>query len=177
MKRRQFLKLSLMGGILVSFSGGGCMGLLVGKNKEELTVDSALRKLDKFTNTTIVHLGQWSPYQIFTHCAQSVEYSMSGYPEHDSDLFKSTVGTLVFSYFSLQGKMSHDLTAPVPGAPPIEIKEDSTSALVRLRKALMEFQDYQGKLEPHFSYGELSKEEFTVAHVIHLNNHLEELKI
>jgi len=41
----------------------------------------------------------------------------------------------------------------------------------------MDFQDYQGKLEPHFSYGQLSKEEFTVAHVIHLNNHLEELKL
>lgn len=177
MKRRQFLKLSLVGGVLVGF-GGGCMGLLAGKNKEEeLTIESALRKLDNFTNTTIVHLGQWNPYQIFTHCAQSVEYSMSGYPEHDSDLFKNTVGILVFSYFSSQGKMSHDLTAPVPGAPPLEIKEDSTSALVRLQKALREFQDYQGKLKPHFSYGQLSKEEFTIAHVIHLNNHLEELQV
>jgi len=137
MKRRQFLKLSLIGGVVVSIGGGGCVGLLAEKNKdEELTIDAALRKLDKFTKTTIVHLGQWNPHQIFTHCAQSVEYSMSGYPEHDSDLFKNTVGTLVFSYFSSQGKMSHDLTAPVPGAPPIEIKEDSTSALVRLHGKL-----------------------------------------
>ncbi|MDA0740036.1 MAG: DUF1569 domain-containing protein [Nitrospirae bacterium] len=157
MKRRQFLKLSLVGGVLAGF-GGGCMGLLVGKNgDEELSIDFALKTLDKFSNTTIVHLGQWNPYQIFTHCAQSVEYSMFGYPEHDSDLFKNTVGTLVFSFFSAQGKMSHDLTAPVPGAPPIEIKEDSTSALVRLRKALMDFQAYQGKLEPHFSYSQLTK--------------------
>ncbi len=166
-----------MGGIFLSAGGLGCVGLLEGKNKSGLTIDSALRELDKFPNTTIIHLGQWNPYQIFSHCAQSVEYSMFGYPGHDSDFFKNTVGTLVFSFFSSQGKMTHDLTAPVPGAPPIEIKEDSTRALVRLRKALMDFQNYQGKLEPHFSYGQLSKEEFTIAHVIHLNNHLEELKI
>jgi Protein of unknown function (DUF1569) len=102
---------------------------------------------------------------------------MSGYPEQDSIFFQNTVGKLVFSFFSSKGKMTHGLTDPVPGAPPLEIQEDPTSALVRLRTALMDFQDYQGQLKPHFSYGELSKEEFAVAHVIHLNNHLEELKI
>lgn len=166
-----------MGGIIVSIGGVGCVGLLEGKNKSGLTIDSGLRQLDNFTNKTIIHLGQWNPYQIFSHCAQSVEYSMSGYPEQDSALFQNTVGKIVFSVFSSNGKMSHDLTAPVPGAPPLEIKEDTSSALVRLRKALTDFKDYQGKLEPHFSYGQLSKEEYTVAHIMHLNNHLEELKI
>jgi len=174
MKRRQFLKLSFMSGMLLSFGGVGCVGLLEGKNRDALTIDFALKQLENFNNKTIVHLGEWTPYQIFTHCAQSVEYFMSGYPEQDSALFQNTVGKLVFSS---KGKMTHPLTDPVPGAPPLEIKEDPTSALVRLRTALMNFQDYQGKLKPHFSYGQLSKEEFTIAHVIHLNNHLEELKI
>lgn len=70
--------------------------------------------------------------------------------------------------------MSHGLTDL---ASPLEIKKYITSIVVRLGKALMEFQGYQGKLEPHFSYGQLSKEKFTIAHVIHVNNHLEELKI
>ena len=176
MKRRQFLKLTLMGGIFVSFGGVGCVGLLAGTNKNELTIDVGLRQLEHFSNKPIIHLGQWTPYQIFSHCAQSVEYSMSGYPEQDSALFQNTVGKLVFSYFTSKGNMSHGLTDPVPGAPPLEVNEDTASALVRLRKALTNFKNYQGKLEPHFSYGQLTKEEFTVAHIMHLNNHLEELK-
>lgn len=176
MKRRQFLKLSLVGGVLAGF-GGGCMGLLVGKNgDEELSIDFALKTLDKFSNTTIVHLGQWNPYQILTHCAQSVEYSMSGYPEHDSDLFKNTVGTLVFSFFSPRKNVSW-VNGSCSGSASYRNQRRFNKCVGSIRESLDGFSRLPREVRTTFSYGQLTKEEFTIAHVIHLNNHLEELTV
>ncbi|NBW51983.1 MAG: DUF1569 domain-containing protein, partial [Betaproteobacteria bacterium] len=49
----------------------------------------------------------WS--QTLEHCAQSIEFSMSGFPEPKSALFQKTVGAAAFSVFSWRGKMSHNL--------------------------------------------------------------------
>ena len=34
----------------------------------------------------------------------------------------------------------------------------------------------KGRLAPHFAYGELTKEQYRVAHILHVYNHLEEIK-
>jgi hypothetical protein len=50
------------------------------------------------------------------------------------------------------------------------------AALMRLENAFLVFKQYQGKLSPHFAYGELSKQEYEAAHVMHFHNHLSELR-
>ena len=52
---------------------------------------------------------------------------------------------------------------------------ESIIALNRLKKSLIDFDSYQGKLAPHFAYGELTKDEYEAAHVMHLYNHLQEI--
>ncbi|MGI9288938.1 MAG: DUF1569 domain-containing protein [Pseudomonadales bacterium] len=175
MKRRQLLKMSAVGGTVLGL--GSYAWLQRGTSAENFTIDAALAQLDILSVGAVTSVGGWNPYQIFVHCAQSVEYSMTGFPEHKSKFFKNTAGQLAFSVFSSRGKMSHPLTDPIPGAPAFDLKQDTHGALTRLRKALLEFQQHKGDLEPHFAYGELSKEDYAVAHVIHLNNHLEEIVV
>ena len=158
MNRRQFIKISILGGIALSVGGGGFMALGGRKNKEGLTLELSLQKLDQLANLTLTSTGSWNPAQIFIHCAQSIEYSMSRFPEHKPELFKSTLGKLAFSIFSFRGKMSHGLSEPIPSAPSLDPKETIAQALARLKQAFTNFQQFEGPLAPHFAYGALSKQ-------------------
>lgn len=142
-----------------------------------LDIEDALAMLDQLQHRSVQKSGAWNLFQVYTHLAQSVEYSISGYPEHKSWLFKHTVGSLAFSVFSAKGSMHHGLDEEIPGAPPLQVQGDVDLALQRLRDALLAFRDHSGPLQPHFAYGELSKDEYTQAHVMHLNNHLEEFSV
>jgi hypothetical protein len=73
--------------------------------------------------------------------------------------------------------MTHNLSEPIPGAPAFATDKDIKIALFRLEKSLVAFKEYEGKLLPHFAYGELSKEEYAAAHVMHLYNHLQEINV
>jgi hypothetical protein len=170
------VKASLASGAAIVGISAGTFLLIDGNNPENLTVDYALKKLDEISNKNLLSLGDWDPYQIFTHCAQSVEFSMSQFPEHKSNFFKSTVGKLAFSIFSSKGKMTHGLNEPIPSAPKLTKSVDSMKALNRLKKSLIEFNRYQGALAPHFAYGELTKDEYEKAHLMHLYNHLQQIK-
>lgn len=176
MKRRQFIKASITSTGAVIGIGAGTFLLIEETSKDKLTIGMALKKLDELSNVSVLNIGQWNPYQIFTHCAQSVEFSMSQFPEHKSAFFKSTVGKLAFSIFSAKGKMTHSLSEAIPSAPTLTKSVETTIALQRLKKALLDFDSYQGILAPHFAYGSLSKKEYEIAHVMHLYNHLQEIK-
>ena len=173
MNRRQLLQASVAGGVLVAL-GGGYAWLHNGLDRENLTIAAALLKLDALSGKPVAS-GEWTPYQIFSHAAQSVEYSMSGFPEQKSRLFKNTAGYVAFSIFYTRGSMTHGLSEPIPGAPTLTAQGSTEQAVARLRQAMIDFQQYQGELQPHFAYGPLSKEQYEVAHVIHLNNHLVEI--
>ena len=141
-----------------------------------LTISSALETIDILSAQTLHSTGVWKPYAILTHCAQSVECSILGYPIQQPDIYKATVVKLAFSIFSYLGSMKHTLDEPFPGAPELDNAGDVKKALVRLRKAYIDFANYSGPLAPHFTYGSLSKEDYARAHVMHLNNHLEGIK-
>jgi hypothetical protein len=175
MKRRQFMKSSIaVGGSIVCVGGGGYF-FIDGTDKDDLKIASALKKLALLSDKILVHTGEWAPAKIFTHCAKSVEYSMSKFPEHKSNFFKHTIGKLAFSLFSSKGKMTHSLREPIPGSPSIDSTLDTAEALDHLKKSLTDFEQYEGKLAPHFAYGELTKSEYEIAHVMHLYNHLQEV--
>jgi hypothetical protein len=177
MKRRQFVKASIGGGVTIGLVGGGAAWLSISANKEPLTIDAALNILKTLSYESISSLGDWNPAQIFIHCAQSIEYSMYGFPVHKSFFFKNTIGQFAFSMFSSKGRMTHGLNEPIPGAPILDLEINITTALDTLKKSLMTFKQYEGKFSPHFAYGELSKKEYEIAHVLHFYNHLQEIKI
>ena len=175
MKRRQFIKTGIVGGLTIGLVGAGTAWLNTPSNHAPLTIDAAFAKIDELSKYTILSSGKWKPYQIFTHCAQSIEFSLTGFPEHKSEFFKRTAGQLAFSAFLSKGKMTHGLSEPIPGAPGIESESNIQTALNRFKKSLIEFQQFKGKLAPHFAYGELSKQEYERAHVMHFYNHLQEI--
>jgi hypothetical protein len=54
---------------------------------------------------------------------------------------------------------------------------DPLEALARLTTALQDFDGYNGALKPHFAFGTLSKSDYALAHVLHINNHLQEFAV
>jgi hypothetical protein len=114
----------------------------------------------------------WNWAQTLLHCAQSIEYSLTGFPQSKSRVFQATVGSAAFAIFESRGRMSHDLTEPIPGAPALEADAQERQAMERLRAAVETFMGWQKPLQPHFAYGPLTKSQYELAHSMHLANHL-----
>ncbi|MCJ8272499.1 MAG: DUF1569 domain-containing protein [Psychrosphaera sp.] len=174
MTRRRFLKLTAATGAVIALGGAVYVST---KDTSGLTLQNAINELDKLATQSMSSTVDWDPAQIFNHCAQSVEYSMTGYTEHKSALFKSTVGVLAFSIFSGKGTMNHGLSEPIPGAPLLPAQQDLQQALARLKQSLLDFDRFDGEYAPHFAYGKLTKQQYTAAHVMHINNHMQQIKI
>ena len=113
----------------------------------------------------------WTLSQTLIHCAQSIEYSMTGFPQMRSAVFQNTVGSAAFDFFAWRGRMSHDLAEPIPGAPALDADTNLSVALARLRKSVVDFESSSEPLQPHFAFGQLSKSDYELAHVMHLANH------
>ncbi len=177
MKRREFLSLSLLSAMALQVPRASGEILAQDIKNQPLDIKRLLSFLDSLQIESLVTEGEWNLGQIFSHAAQSIEFSIDGYPQHKSDFFKQTVGALAFQGFSLWGKMTHGLAEDIPGAKNILASQDPYQGLARLKQSLIRFDQFQGSLQPHFAYGQLSKQEYALAHVLHLNNHFEEVRL
>jgi Protein of unknown function (DUF1569) len=121
------------------------------------------------------HTGAWTLAQMLNHAAQSIDYSIDGFPELKSALFRKAVGSVAFAVFQARGKMGHTLTEPIPGAPALDAQAPLEPAIARALAALRRFEAHSGALAPHFAYGELDKAQYTRAHLMHLANHWSEV--
>lgn len=175
MQRRQFLQYLTLGGTVAGI-GAGYAWLNAGHDHTQLSIAATLQTLERLSSGDIEKTGAWNPHQVFNHCAQSVEFSMSGFPQSKSPVFQHTAGRLAFSVFSAKGEMSHPLDEVIPGAPDLAVEGDATLALQRLATALREFESFEGTLKPHFAFGQLNKADYALAHVLHINNHLQEFQ-
>lgn len=119
--------------------------------------------------------GSWNLSQMLQHCAQSVRYSLDGYPRPFSSLFQHTAGRAAATVFRAAGAMRHDLNEAIPGAAALDASLPVTQARDLLLQALADFQRYDGPLKPHFAYGALDKEAYAAAHWLHVRNHLDAL--
>ncbi len=173
MQRRKLLLGAASVGLVAL--GGGAVWLNTPGNGQPLTTAAAIERLNGMLGRSISSSGKWTPFQIFNHIAQSIEFSMSGYPQLKSAAFQSVLGQPVFHVFSKRRAMSHSLSEPIPGAAAIAENGIVDDALGRVVLALRAFDAHTGPLRPHFAYGALSKNEFEVAHAMHLYNHLNEV--
>jgi hypothetical protein len=137
-------------------------------------LDIAFRRLDALDLSAIQSTGDWNLGRTFSHLAQGVEFSMTGYPEEKPRLFQMTAGKLAFTVFKLRGKMSHGLDEPIPGEVIGDVTADA--GLHRLVTSLEHFRDHTGPLRPHFAFGALGKDQFALAHLMHIENHLQEVR-
>lgn len=175
MNRRHFLIGTLVTGTVASSGAYFFTRPIV--NRTELTIVNAVARLDQLMTDMPKTIGDWNLAQVLNHCAQSVEYSMAGFPEHKPEWFKQSLGQVAFSLFSTRGEMSHDLSEPIPGAPTINANSDVMRAYSRLRVAMLSFSQFDGQLAEHFAFGELNKVEYEQAHVMHFYNHLLEMPV
>jgi hypothetical protein len=165
-------------GVVALGATGGAAWLAMGPRRPEPGIASSLLLLDELDSAgAVTAQGAWSAVQVFHHLAQSVEMSVHGFPEHKSDLFKHTAGAAAFAVFRRRGRMHHALDEPIPGAPGLSDDGDVAMAIDRLRRALVEFDAYSGILAPHFAYGALTREQYAVAHAMHLNNHMRGISV
>lgn len=115
----------------------------------------------------------WALPQVLEHCAQSVEFSLHGFPEAKPAWFQSSLGTLAFATFRRRGQMAHGTTEPIPGAPAL-IETSLANAVARLDAALAAFAAHAGPLRPHFAYGALGHADYERAHLMHIAEHAAE---
>lgn len=174
MQRRTLLKGAALGGVAVL--GAGFWALPSGAAPAALSLDGAREVLAGLKGRALTSIKGWTPTEVFNHCAQSIEYSLDGYPELKPTWFRHSLGPAAFAVFSARGAMRHPLTEAIPGAAPLAEPASQELALQRLQLAFERFAVYQGELKPHFAYGALSHEEYAQAHVMHLYNHLSLIK-
>lgn len=157
-------------------STAACLGACTASSTDRQlrfgSLAEAADELARLTRTTNLQSGaSWSWAQTLNHCAQSIEYSMSGFPQAKPELFQRTLGAAAFSVFSWRGRMTHELSEPIPGAPALDARAEAAPALERLRASMRAFSAWQGPLKPHFAYGDLDKPAYERAHAMHLANH------
>jgi len=173
--RRKFL-MSARGaaaaGLLVMGTSGCAGASTIDRRLLFTSLDDALQEADRLTKAIVLKRGTvWTWPQTLIHCAQSIEYSMTGFPQARSLLFQRTIGAAAFGAFSWRGCMTHDLAEQIPGAPSIDATTDTALAMARLLRAVRDFRSGKQALRPHFAYGELTRSEYEHAHAMHLANH------
>ncbi len=171
MQRRTLLKgAAALGG--AGLLGGAYWALPVATAPAAVSLEAARQLLEGWRGKPLVSLEGWSPAEVFNHCAQSIEYSLSGFPELKPAWFRHSFGPAAFALFSARGAMRHPLQQAIPGAAPLSEPATQEAALQRLLDAFARFAGFAGTLQPHFAYGELDHAEYAQAHVLHLYNHL-----
>lgn len=168
MKRRHFV---------MTGAGAAALSGCAGKLETFATLQEARKRvLELGFGEPRLASESWSLGQLLQHLAQSIEFSMQGYPEMRNAVFRAVVGNTAFLIFNARGAMSHSLVEPIPGAPALSKATPLHTGIQRLIAALNAFEAWTGPLKPHFAYGELDKAQYTRAHLMHLANHWTQIK-
>ena len=91
-----------------------------------------MRELDRLKQAVALDAAaNWTWSKTLLHCAQSIDYSMSGYPAPKSALFQRTAGAAAFSFFRSRGRMSHNLIEAIPGAAALDANPSNPASSLR----------------------------------------------
>lgn len=161
----------MVGGALVGAAAVGAGVFVATGHRHFQTLDDARRAVAPLAEHPLRTTGAWNLAQVVNHAAQSVEYSLDGFPEAKPALFQATVGHLAFALFDARGAMHHPLDQPIPGAPALPADASLPVAVQRLLDAFDRFERHHGALQAHFAYGALDKPAYERAHLMHLANH------
>ena len=171
MNRRQFIKASVLTPVALILTSKLVATL------RPYPLSDILVQLKALPAERLTSSGSWNVSQILQHCAQSISYSIYGYPQARSPLFQYTIGKLAVNAFAATGKLHHPLDEAIPGAPALEPNLPNDVALRELVYTLQQFMDWQGQMQPHFAFGSLTKAQYYSVHHLHLQSHLEQISI
>lgn len=165
--RRRFLHSSLVLGAVPLLGCGPAL-----RDLQLSSLPAALQEMQRLGQAPALQsTTAWSWAKTLEHLAQSIEYSMTGYPQPKAVWFQKAVGGPALAFFNWRGSMLHDLTEPIPGSPPLADNVPLASASLRLLAACQQFMQWERPLQPHFAYGNLNHTQYEQAHAMHLANH------
>jgi hypothetical protein len=164
----------IVGGVAAA-AGVGAGAFVASGTRRFADLAAARQAVGALVQRPVRATGAWSLPQVLVHLAQSVEYSLEGFPQSRSALFQATAGAAAFALFDARGQMHHGLHEPIPGAPALPAEASLPDAVARLLAAFDRFEAHAGALQPHFAYGALDKAAYTRAHLMHLGDHWSEL--
>ena len=130
-----------------------------------VSFDESLAALDK--TAPVSGLGA-----ALAHCAQSIDYSLTGFPTQRGWLVRKLIAPLLLRKFLRQGFMTHDVHAPIPLAPAISPDLPFEEGVAKLRGAMARFRVHAGPLAPHFAFGDIGRDDYERLHSMHLADHL-----
>jgi len=114
----------------------------------------------------------WNLSQTIQHCAQTVGYSVTGYPRLKPSLFRLTAGALAKHLFLRRGATRHSLDAEIDGAPALDPGLPTAVAIDRLAEAVARFTTHAGPHTVHPAYGKCTHNQYERLHAMHLAEHL-----
>lgn len=180
MDRRRFVKVatvSATGGLVAAGGGAVWLAGTPAPVRGLPSFDHARTWLDRVEASPQARsLTAWPLPQVLEHAAQSIEYSLSGYPQAKPAWFQASAGALAYVVFARRGAMAHSTVEPIPGAPALA-STSVADAAARLRAAMDAFEAHGGVLAPHFAYGALDRAQYVRAHLLHLSEHAAEVDL
>ena len=175
MNRRSFVfATAAAGGAAIA---GGAALLMQPAYFGPMKLAAMVAQLKSLRGQHLVSQGSWSAAHVFSHNAQSIDYSIAGFPESKGSVFQTLVGKPAFAVFSARGEMVHGLAEPIPGGYAIADDGPLDIAIDELLRSIAAFTAHSGPLQPHFANGALSKAEYEAAHVMHFVNHMSEITV
>ena len=136
-------------------------------------LNDVLADLDKLEQSNITTSGNWSLYQILSHLSNSIEFSMTQYPHLLPLAVRRTVGKRGLKALLKNQEMQPGVQNPAaPQSREESDRSHEVQAFSALRKAIADFQAYDGPLAEHPAFGTVSKDEFEKVHAYHCALHL-----
>ncbi len=134
-------------------------------------LDDARRELALLEKGPVATTGNWSYFQILTHCATSLEGTMKGIKRDISWWKRHFSGPRAARRVMAQGFIPAGVNSSST-LKPERVEGDEKEALIRLRKAMEDFEKFEGPLSEHPRFGPLNKNHWIHFHAMHLANHL-----
>jgi hypothetical protein len=137
------------------------------------TLDEARAELARLENGPVETTGNWSYYQILTHCGNGVVSSMTSFSATKPWpwVLRRLIGPIGLGKVFKQGFIPPGVGVK-KGVKVERIEGDEKAALAALRKALDDFEKHEGPWAEHPFFGKLDKKKWTLLTSLHLANHL-----
>ncbi len=128
-------------------------------------------ELDRLEKGEVETTGQWTYFQILNHCAKATEGSTKGTKRELSWWKRHVMGPIGYHATVFRGYLPAGIGLK-PGVPVERVEGDEKAAMAHLRKALDEFEKFEGHFSDHPRLGNFNKKKWTAFHLMHLANHL-----
>ena len=125
------------------------------------TLNDARAELTRLEKGPVETTGNWSYYQILTHCAKGSESSMTSFPALRPWNLRRLVGPFALRKVFRQGFIPPGVGA-IKGVKVERVEGDEKAALAKLRKVLDDLEKFDGPWAEHPFFGKLDKKQWTL---------------